>query len=77
MLLGPIGGSGDEVAMGIALNDLEHGDRGQHAGALKLAPRAGDQPVVGHVAQQLFQRDAVATLDAEGTRDFALAGLDA
>ena len=61
----------------IPLDDLEHGDRGQYAGPLEFAPGARDQPIVGHVAQQLFQRDAVAALDAEGTRDLSLAGLDA
>ena len=77
MLLRPIGRPGDELAIGIALDDLEHGHRRQHAGPLKLPPGASDQPVIGHVAQQLFQRDAVAALDAEGARDLALAGLDA
>ena len=48
---------------------------GQRAGPRQLAARAGDQPVIGHVAQQLFQGDAVAALDAEGARDLALAGL--
>ena len=47
---------------------------GQGAGPRQLAARAGDQPVIGHVAQQRLERDAVAALDAEGARDLALAG---
>ena len=77
MLLEPVGGPGDELAVGIALDDLEHGHGRQHARALELAAGAGDQSVVGHVAQQLFQSDAVAAFDAEGARDLALAGLHA
>ena len=42
------------------------------AGACGLAR---EQPLVGHLAQQLLQSDAVAALDAEGARDLALAGL--
>ena len=75
MLFRPIGRPGDELAMGIALDDLEHGHGRQHARALELAARARDQPVIGHIAQQLFQSDAVAAFDAEGARDLALAGL--
>ena len=77
MLLVPVGGPGDELAVGIALDDLEHGDGRQHAGPLELAAGARDQPVVGHIAQQLFQSDAVAAFDAEGARDLALAGFAA
>ena len=48
---------------------------GSTPGLVQLAARAGDQPVIGHVAQQRLERDAVAALDAEGTRDLALAGV--
>ena len=74
VLLGPSRGPGDELAVGVPRDDLDHGHRRQNAGPLQLAPRAGDQPVIGHVAQQRFQRDAVAALDAEGAGDLALAG---
>ena len=77
LLFRPGGGAGDELPIGIAGNDLDHGDGGQGAGPLELAARARDQPFIGHVAQQPLQRHAVAAPDAEGARDLALAHLRA
>ena len=50
VLIRPIGRPGDELAIGIPLDDLEHGYRWQYAWPLKLPPGARDQPVIGHVA---------------------------
>ncbi len=75
MLLVPHRGSGDEFAVGVAAGDLDHRHRRQDARPRQLAARARDQPVIGHVAQERFQRDPVAALDPEGARDLALAGL--
>ena len=76
MLLVPRGGAGDELAVLVARDDLDDGDRRQGAGPHQLAPRSSDQPVIGHAAQELLQSDAVAALDPEGARDLPLAGLD-
>ena len=72
----PGGGARHELAIPVAGHDLDHRHRRQHSGLHQLAARARDQPVVGHAAQQLLERDAVGALNAEGTRDLPLAGLD-
>src|SRR4029078_1398208 len=74
MLLRPGRGPGDKLAIDVALDDLDHRHRGQHAGTLELSPRARDEPVIGHIAQQCLQREPVIASDAEGARDLALAG---
>ena len=75
MLLVPHGGSGDEFAVGVAVGDLKHRHRRQDSWPRELTARAGDQPAIGHLAQQRLQGDAVAAFDAEGTGDLALAGV--
>ena len=77
MLLVPGGRPRHELAVSIARDDLDHRDRRQGAGLGELPARPGDQTVVGHAAQKLFQGDTVATLHPEGARDLALAGLAA
>src|SRR5581483_929215 len=65
----------DELAVGVARDDLEHRHRRQASPLLEALAVAGEQSLVRHLRQQLLERHAVAALDGEGARDLALAGL--
>ncbi len=65
-------GLGDEIAVGIAPRDLEHGHGGQVAFLSQILAVAGERAVLGHLGEHALQRDARAALDAEGPRDLAL-----
>ena len=71
----PDGGLGDQLAVLVAGDDLQHRDGGQLPALLEALAVAGEQALLGHLGEQGLERDAVAALDAEGARDLALAGL--
>ena len=67
----PLGGRGEQFAVGVAPGDVGHHGRGQGGRLEDLAAALGDRAVVGEFAQDLLQRDAVGVLQAELARDFA------
>ena len=71
----PFGGHGDQFAVAVAAGDV-----GQHAAAARrpdagLAAALRERAVVGELAQDAFQFDAVGVLQPERAGDFAGAGL--
>ena len=73
----PDGGFGDQLAVLVAGDNLEHRDGRQLAALLEALAVAREQALVGHLGEQGFKGDAVVALDGEVTRDLALAGLGA
>ena len=76
----PFGGSGDQLAVGVPAGDVgKHGMR-QLRRLMHLAAAFGDRAVIGKLAQNSFQLDAVGILQPELACDLAgadLAGMGA
>jgi hypothetical protein len=69
----PFGRFGDELAVVIARDDLESGDRRQLAGLADGAPCALELALFFERLEQALERDPVAAFDAEGARDLTFA----
>ena len=75
-LLVPFGRHGDQFAVAVASGDVGGKHRRQFAGQMHgLAASPRDDAVIGKVAQDAFQFDAVGVLQPERAGDFTSAGL--
>src|SRR5262249_44474443 len=77
LALGRVPGSGfpDEPPVGIAPHDLKHGHRWQIAALLEALAIATQEALLGHLREQVLERDPLPPLDVKGASNFALARL--
>ncbi|MGY4419398.1 hypothetical protein ACVWY2_001823 [Bradyrhizobium sp. JR6.1] len=71
----PLGGRRDQLAVAVAAGDVGEQGRRQRRRLVDLAAALGDRAVVGELAEDPLQLDAVGVLQAELARDLAGADL--
>src|SRR5690606_6514246 len=65
----------EEPTFSVPREDVENGHRGKGPGAGEPAALLLQEAFVLHLAQHIFQPDAIAALEGKRLGDFALAGL--